>query len=471
MFNVISDKWIITETGKYGIRELLANAHKIKEIKGDNPLVEFGIYRFLFTFLMDALRPKETEDCFDILDEGAFDMGKIDGYISACEAEGVSFDIYDGTRPFLQEPKDCFKEKDRSAVTYLDKLSPTGTSKRFFDKRYESSAYMDDDEIVRYLVTTTLYIYDGNGYSTCISKAPVYSILKGENLFETLAMGLIPINKAERAYGRPYWIHGSVQGEGMTKAAPVVEPPLLFALTLPIRRVNVIDNTSIYYKGRFYFEAPSWKDPYVAYFGDKSMKPKEEHFKRWTDLLALCDPADGSLKVVDIYSSYLENDSLPIKIVSYEGLPTNSKYKDMRKSEFILPASYVGNTKLIGNAKEFAAKMTLCNSYLSKAVKDAFGENALVAYANLRFHEKADALFEKRLQSMEFNEEEWIEELKALATDTFDVYLDRKTSINTLTKALQHRAFMIGRFNKLIKKPEKSANECPQDADANKDSR
>ena len=55
MFNVINDKWIPTNDGLYGLRELVAKAHKLKEIRGENPMQEFAIKRLLFVFLIPTV--------------------------------------------------------------------------------------------------------------------------------------------------------------------------------------------------------------------------------------------------------------------------------------------------------------------------------------------------------------------------------------------------------------------------------
>ena len=106
-FNVLDRGWIpvVCEDGTrklLGIRQALAQAHTLREISDPSPLDEYSLYRFLGLFLMDALRPEEKEDIEDLLQDGKFDMGKIEAYITQCQSEGVSFDLFDEERPFLQ---------------------------------------------------------------------------------------------------------------------------------------------------------------------------------------------------------------------------------------------------------------------------------------------------------------------------------------------------------------------------------
>ena len=65
-------------------------------------MVEYSVYRFLIVFLMDMLRPEDEEVLEELLDEGQFDWDTIQRYVRQCEQEGVSFDLFDSERPFLQ---------------------------------------------------------------------------------------------------------------------------------------------------------------------------------------------------------------------------------------------------------------------------------------------------------------------------------------------------------------------------------
>lgn len=463
MFNVIHDSWIKTDKGKFGIRELLDKAPELKEIRGDTPLAEFALYRFMFTFLMDAYQPQTYDDIMDILDEKAFDMTVIDDYIEQCESEGISFDIFDKDRPFMQEPESTFEKPKAQTIGKLNPLMPTGTSKRFFDKTYESQIEMSDDEIARFLVAPTVRVYDGNGYQNCISGAPVYAILKGKNLFETLIMGLIPIDSAGRPYSKPYWRMGSVAEMGRSKDDPVVEPGLLFALTLPTHRIHIIDNKSMHYEGKFYYNAPSWRDPYVPYFtnekGETSfMKPRTEFYKRWTDLLTLCEDKAKNLKVVELNGKRIQADGDVMELIIYECPVSNSKYRDMRKGEFVIPENYSG--AMIDHLKQMATLMDKASTALSDAVSKVFKNKSggMKPYIMQHFHEECDKNFEKRIADKNFNHDSWIDELNKTAMTVFDNAVQGRLRTDEMVNALKAKAMMIGTIKKL-KKEESNAGE------------
>ena len=85
-----------------GVRETLRRAPELRDISDAAFLEEFSIYRFLCVFLMDALRPETIYYIKEMLKKGCFDMQKIESYISKCQEEGVTFDLFDKERPFLQ---------------------------------------------------------------------------------------------------------------------------------------------------------------------------------------------------------------------------------------------------------------------------------------------------------------------------------------------------------------------------------
>jgi len=110
-FNVLSESWIPVKTSdgdvkELGILELLEKAPELLEIADAMPHYEYGIYRMLFVFLMDAYRPETEDEVFDLLDEERFDSDVIGAYVKACNADGERFDLLDEKYPFMQCGKD-----------------------------------------------------------------------------------------------------------------------------------------------------------------------------------------------------------------------------------------------------------------------------------------------------------------------------------------------------------------------------
>ena len=463
MFNVIRDPWIKTDNGMYGIRDLLEKSPDLNEIRGENYLNEFAIYRFLFAFLMDALQVEHIVARDRILYSGKFDMDKIDAYIDKCISEGVSFDIYDDQKPFLQDSGQFDEKNDLKSIARLDFLKPTGRNKRFFDKTYENAVTMTDDEIARFLPTMTLHPSEGGGgvYPQCISGVPLYVLVKGRNLFETLALGIIPISEAGRPYGKPSWRMGSVIGT-TTKAAPFVEPGLLFGLTLPIRPVRIIDHSSLYHRGAFYYNAPSWRDPYVPYRMSKSgkvtsMRAKKGFYAHWTDLITLSNTVNEdpvSTKIVGLAAGYLKSNKIPLTVITYNMLKPGSmqpRYSDIRKGDFVLPVEMIGNKDAIDKLRTYATYLDKVADILSKKLYTVFKEYGLSVKDNAmqKFHVECDKEFYRCCMKENIEYVDWIDLLRNLAVSVFDEFVMNRLGTEALVVAMRKRYDLIVSVEKL----------------------
>ncbi len=117
-FNVLSEPWIPVIRGdgsrdELGILGCLEQAHELREIRDPSPIVEFGLYRLLVAFLLDALilaekRPEDPLDLKKLIEAGKFDMDMIHNYVERC---GEVFDLFHPQRPFLQDSQASGEEK------------------------------------------------------------------------------------------------------------------------------------------------------------------------------------------------------------------------------------------------------------------------------------------------------------------------------------------------------------------------
>lgn len=132
-FDVLSEPWIpvVEEDGttrELGLLETLERAHQLRAVQDPSPLVEYSVYRFLIVFLMDMLRPEDTEALEDLLEEGQFDLDRIRDYVAMNQAEGVSFDLFDMERPFLQTTYRSEWDQKPKPVSVLDYTAPNGNN-------------------------------------------------------------------------------------------------------------------------------------------------------------------------------------------------------------------------------------------------------------------------------------------------------------------------------------------------------
>ena len=276
-FNVLNQGWIpvISNNGKIqllGIRQILAHAHELKEITDPSPLVEFSLYRFLGLFLMDALRPEDDDELEEISHSGNFDMKRIEKYISICESERVSFDLFDDASPFLQSLYDKAIDGDPKSVSVLDCTMPSGNNHTHYNH------YKDDiikpDKAIRLILTAYWFCTaSAQGYpSNVYSVPPFFGVIKGNNLFETLTNLLLPIDSIPNFDDEPVLWRRVSRVQAKKEIGKI---SWLQGMLFPSRRIRLIPNNEgnvigVYLsQGENFVNKDAWKDPYVTYITGK----------------------------------------------------------------------------------------------------------------------------------------------------------------------------------------------------------
>lgn len=275
-YDVLKEPWIpVTdqngEKKLFGMLDVLGQAHQLREITDASPLVEYGLYRLLCVFLMDALRPGDTEDIEELLAEGKFDMNHIETYVERCRASGASFDLFDEKRPFLQSAYVPEWDKERKSIGYLDRHIPAGDNLVHFE-------HLDQEPVLSYAEAARLlpacYIFmvrGGRGYHTGIACAngvpPFFTIIKGENLFQTLVYTMVPLDGINDFDSLPaFWNYGSA----VLPNQKFDTVSWLFGMLFPVRRVTLIPEEDgihqIYFSPGVYLNLlDNWTDPHASY--------------------------------------------------------------------------------------------------------------------------------------------------------------------------------------------------------------
>lgn len=111
-YNLLTEPWIpvIDKTRhikNIGILDTLKESHNLIEISDSSPLVQFGIYRLLIAFVMDALELKNKPGLVRAIERKQFDPTVIDSY---AEKWNNRFDLFDKEYPFMQSPEDTVIE-------------------------------------------------------------------------------------------------------------------------------------------------------------------------------------------------------------------------------------------------------------------------------------------------------------------------------------------------------------------------
>lgn len=274
-FNVLDQGWIpVVRQGEreelLGIRETLARAHELRELSSASPLEEYGLYRFLGLFLMDALRPESTEEIENLLKAGKFDQEAIEQYISLCRGEGVTFDLFDEERPFLQSKYDPAVDGEAKPAAVLDFTRASGNNHTHFDHTANKEEGISPDKAARLLLTIPLFCrHLAQEYPSGVNGSPPYfSVIRGKNLFETLVFTLLPLDNIGIPFEAPpvLWRRTTP----IISKLEVGKTSWLHGMLFPTRRVHVVPDekgnvVAVHLRqGENFVNKASWRDPYVT---------------------------------------------------------------------------------------------------------------------------------------------------------------------------------------------------------------
>lgn len=190
-FNLLTEPWILAqdpsgEQQEYGILELLQRSPELTQIVDPAPPVQFGIYRLLVAFLMDALDMRELEDLSDLLRGGRFDIPALNRYVEQVGTD--RFDLFHPRYPWLQSgPMPDDADRVTSAARLFFHL-PTGTNIVHFNHMPETAHAIAPAVCARALCAVAPFMTAGGaGYSPSINGTPPwYVLIRRNNLFQTL---------------------------------------------------------------------------------------------------------------------------------------------------------------------------------------------------------------------------------------------------------------------------------------------
>ena len=296
---VVAVRYLDGEVREIGLRQALAEAHRIHSILSDSPLERFCVLRLLIAMAMDMHHLTALKDRRTLLKAGSFSEKTIDDYISMCEKDGPRFDLFDERHPFMQSAyQEEVDDKAEKPVAALDVTLPSGNNHVFLDHRMASLHSMSPAEAFRALLVTQLFCTAGaQGYPSGVNNtSPVYDWVSGKNLFETIVLNMI----SEKEYTAIDYGYGDVpwrDGKAVIPKEEVVTVSLLEAFTWQPRRIHLIcgDDGRIrvihLQQGKNFKGNGAWRDPFVAYRRTQkgefaSVKPQSGR-ALWRDIGAL----------------------------------------------------------------------------------------------------------------------------------------------------------------------------------------
>lgn len=360
-FDVLTQGWIpvIDEDGRrkqLGIRDALLQAHQLREISVGSPMCEYAVYRFLNVFLMDAVRPEDAVAIDELLEAGEFDAEMLDEYISRCRTEGVSFDLFDTERPFMQAPFRADWDKVRKPASTLDYTIPNGNNHTMFDHRKAESIALSYGEAMRLLLAAQLFCTAGaQGYPSGVNGAPPYfTLIRGENLFQTLVYSMVGTDQTRDFDSMPVLWRNEMIVEPKKQ---MIKISWLYGMQFPTRRILLIPDEEtqtvreIYFsQGLNYTAVDNWIDPHVTYRRNKEgrfpWRPNHEK-AIWRNLHDLIGE-NKSLIVVQ-YIEDLEHlsESQYVPLTIYGVQTNNANYLTATRQDFDIPEALFYNRDCI----------------------------------------------------------------------------------------------------------------------------
>lgn len=334
-------------------REVFSQAHLLQDISGDNALDRYAMFRLLLAFTMDMLQLKTYRDRKGLLRQGCFDMAVFDGYVSTCERSGACFDLLDKAHPFMQAALD--EEMDANAVRSSAKLSPllpSGNNHMFWDHRMEDMQEMCLPQAFRAMIGLYLFCTaQGQGFPSPVNNTtPVYTMVKGKNLFETMVLNMVSIEECSPI---PYGT-SSVPWRRFDKIIPKEETAdisFLEALTWQPRRITLECDDDLTVRqirlqqGKNFRGNGLWVDPHVPRFCNKkgewmTLKPQSQR-ALWRDVGTLLLDASGSRfrapLTVTQSIEVRENDSEFLDIYEIGVVTNQASYVEVMEDELALP--------------------------------------------------------------------------------------------------------------------------------------
>lgn len=372
MYNILQEKWIpVIGPGnrfeKTSLREVILRAQEYRELGETDSILECSLYRFLFTFVSDMVcsaygGEEELEEIIcELLREGAFPQEMFDHYLEVCGEDGVSFDIFDEKRPFMQNGEYVFEEGDTVSAAKLCPRAASGTNKLFQSHVAESDYQITFEEAAKYLLAYSPFNTPGGsgwGAGHFGAYPPVFTYVTGKSLFETILFNLIRNDGSDRPMSKPYW------RTDMSNVSKGTEAPAFAsyaAMQFPWRFVKLIPEDgfvrTMYYVPGYAIDKTRpdiLPDPFATYLpgrkdGDRILFCAKESSIVWRNITGLFDLSSAPL-VVRNYALLKESLDLDhISVVTYVTIvkDVHGTFTGAWKNEVSLPSEILDPSNTI----------------------------------------------------------------------------------------------------------------------------
>lgn len=203
-FNLIDKPWIPCvntkgEAVELNLQETLTQAHELREVGGESPLITASLYRFLLAILHRVYNGPENLEAWEIVWKTSyFDNKKIHDYL---ENWHERFDLFHPKCPFYQVPNLDLKPKAVNTILF-DVAS--GNNATLFDHHTDDEAItLKPAQAARALLAAQTFGLAG----LCLPNRPftdapwargIVFLIQGDTLFETLMFNWLRYSESEK---------------------------------------------------------------------------------------------------------------------------------------------------------------------------------------------------------------------------------------------------------------------------------
>lgn len=209
-FNLVDEPWISCAdpsgtTREYSLIELFSQAHELRGLANESPLIDAAVLRLLLAILHRCFGPKDNAAWMMLRQGGSFPRKPLEAYLKEWHGR---FDLFHGETPFYQVPKlvdqtTNYERGKKPAREMIAEQSSYGAPRELFASRPDESFPIDFGAAARWLVSLQAFHTGGlltrdvnNGDPTSVQAAPLCGsavvTLQGDNLFEALLLNLLP---------------------------------------------------------------------------------------------------------------------------------------------------------------------------------------------------------------------------------------------------------------------------------------
>jgi CRISPR system Cascade subunit CasA len=213
-FNLVNSPWIpcIDAEGRavdLSLQDALGQAHEMRELYGESPLVTAALYRLLVAALHRIFGPADLEAWDALWNAGHWDINRLDTYFEQWQHR---FDLFDDQHPFYQASDERVKPK---SVASLIHDVASGNNATLFDHHTDDRGpVLTPAQAARMLVAAQVFGLAGlsglpQKFTDGACASGIVFLVQGDNLFETLTLNLLQYPDesvmGHSAQDRPVW--------------------------------------------------------------------------------------------------------------------------------------------------------------------------------------------------------------------------------------------------------------------------